>query len=164
MHPHPVCLHTSWPTCWATFLTGTLRACPRPSSRRASAAGSSERGREFQVMHVYGYFLRLFNSSMHYFSIVRARVLVCVRLAGLSGRSQVIRPWTLGRLDACMLSSTHAYLRFCYDSRAQALEIGCEALEIECEALEIGGQALEIEFLRDRKERVQRQKGFIILK
>jgi hypothetical protein len=67
-------------------------------------------------------------------------------------------------LDACKLSSTHAYLCICYDSRAQALEIGCEALEIECEALEIGGQALEIEFLRDRKERVQRQKGFIILK
>jgi len=130
---HPACLHTSWPTCWATFLTGTLRACPRPSSRRASAAGSSENEcrRELQVMHVYGYFLRLFIQFQCIFGIVG---LFChfVRslVSGLGGRSQAIRLW---KLEDWKIGS------FC--TRANPLVLRCTSPSIGDRARGIGDRA-----------------------
>jgi len=110
-------------------------------------------------MHVYGYFLRLFIQCI--FGIVG---LFC-QVSGLwSGRPLSSDPTLeVGRLEDWKL--LHSCLpRLCIDARAQASEIGREASEIGREASEIGREASEIEFLRDREERVQRQKGFIISK
>jgi len=145
VHLHPACLHTSWPTCWATFLTGTLRACPRPSSRRASAAGSSEyeRRRELQVMHVYGYFLRLFIQCI--FGIVG---LFChfVSLWSLDWAAALKRSdsgsWKIGRLAAFALVLTPLVLRCTSPSIGdRARSIGDRARGIGDRARGIGDRA-----------------------